>query len=177
MHILHCCGALGVVGFFFTNTTLLAHSLLLGLIFEELMLGTLFLVIIATIWLGTSNAAREIVGEMVIYRRERMFNLRILPYMLSKIIVLNFFGLIQILLMTGIVHFLMGWANYWQTLGILCLVSFTGTLMGLLISALANNPNKVMSTVPLLLLPQIMLAGVIQRIMSTAVEVLSFLSV
>ena len=44
---------------------------LLGLIFDELELSVLFLMTISAIWFGTNNSAKEIVGELPIYRRER----------------------------------------------------------------------------------------------------------
>lgn len=149
---------------------------LLALLFEKLMVQTLFLIIISAVWLGTSNAAREIVGELSVYRRERMFNLRIFPYILSKIIVINFFSLIQVLLIIGIIYISVGISHFWSHIGILFLISFTGVLLGLLLSATADNADKVMSIVPLVLLPQIMLAGVIQRI-QTNNEWMSYLTV
>ncbi|MGB1242287.1 MAG: FHA domain-containing protein, partial [Chitinophagales bacterium] len=70
---------------------------LIALIFNEIELSVLFLMTISAIWFGTNNSAKEIVGELPIYRRERMFNLRILPYVFSKIVVLTFFSAIQVL--------------------------------------------------------------------------------
>lgn len=150
-------------------------AFLLTILFEKLMLPTLFLMIIASIWLGTSNAAREIVAENAIYQRERMFNLRIFPYILSKLLVINLFSLVQILLMIGIISLTIGLPHYWEHVGLLMLMAFSGSLLGLLLSATADNADKVMSIVPLILLPQIMLAGVIQRITSYN-EWLSFLT-
>ncbi len=151
-------------------------AVLLVLLFEELMLQTLFLMVIAAIWLGTSNAAREIVSEVPIYWRERMFNLRIIPYILSKIFVINLFSFIQILSMVGIIRVFVGLPHYWENVGLLLLLSFIGALLGLVLSSLADNADKVMSIVPLVLLPQIMLAGVIQRI-NEENEWLSYLTV
>ena len=41
------------------------------------------------VWFGTSNAAREIVSERAIYLRERMVNLSLFNYVLSKFILLS----------------------------------------------------------------------------------------
>ncbi|MDX2305096.1 MAG: ATP-binding cassette domain-containing protein [Microscillaceae bacterium] len=151
-------------------------ALLLVVLFEKVMLQTLFLMIVAAVWLGTSNAAREIIGELSIYQRERMFNLRIIPYIFSKLLVINFFSLIQMLMMVAVIHLSLGLFNYWEYVGLLLLLAFTGSLMGLALSALVDNADKVMSLVPLVLLPQIMLAGVIQRI-DDKNEWISFLTV
>ncbi|NJO02597.1 MAG: ABC transporter permease [Bacteroidia bacterium] len=139
-------------------------AFLLAILFEKLTLQTLFMMLIASVWLGTSNAAREIVSETPIYRRERMFNLRLIPYIVSKLLVINLFSLFQVLLMVGIIQLTVGLSDYWAHVALLFLISFTGTLLGLFLSSIADNADKVMSMVPLVLLPQIMLAGVIQRI-------------
>ena len=38
-----------------------------------------FLMVVAAIWFGCNNAARDIVGEWTIYKRERMVTLKLLP--------------------------------------------------------------------------------------------------
>lgn len=142
---------------------------LLALIFGELELSVLFFMTISAIWFGTNNAAKEIVGELPIYRRERMFNLRILPYLLSKIIVLTFFSAIQVGIFVGIIYFSIGsnalhMASYWQHSGMMLLLAFSATLLGLFISATVSNTEKVMTIIPIVLIPQIILAGVITTI-------------
>ena len=47
-------------------------------------------------------------------------------------------------------------------------------LMGLFLSSYFNTTEKVMTVVPIALMPQIMLAGVMTRIDNTLVEILSF---
>ncbi len=51
------------------------------------------------VWFGCSNAARELVKERAIYLRERMVNLSIVPYVLSKVVVLAAFAFIQCVLL------------------------------------------------------------------------------
>src|SRR5262249_13052775 len=50
---------------------------------------TLFLMALAAFWFGASNAVREVVGEWAVYHRERMVNLKIVPYVASKFTVLG----------------------------------------------------------------------------------------
>lgn len=142
---------------------------LVGLIFDNVELSVLFLMSISAIWFGTNNAAKEIVGELPIYRRERMFNLRIWPYVLSKILVLTFFSLIQIASFVVIVFAMvgteeLGMNNFNTQLGVMLYLSFSATLMGLLVSALVGNTEKVMTVIPIVLIPQIILSGVIAAI-------------
>lgn len=67
-------------------------ALLSCIIFEKTNLSSLFVMILSTIWFGTNNAVRDIVGELNIYMRQRMFNLRIDSYLIAKILTcLGFF--------------------------------------------------------------------------------------
>ena len=58
----------------------------------------LSIVVIAVLWFGCNNAAKEIVKEEAIYGRERAVNLRILPYLGSKFLVLGVIAALQTLL-------------------------------------------------------------------------------
>src|SRR5207237_881503 len=53
----------------------------------------LFIVAFIAVMFGTVNGIREIVKENAIYRRERTVNLGIMPYLLSKVIVLGVISL------------------------------------------------------------------------------------
>lgn len=144
-------------------------AFLVVLIFNELEISVLFLITISAIWFGTNNSAKEIVGEQSIYRRERMFNLQILPYILSKIFTLCFFGFLQVLAFIAIVYCFVGkqpvtFNHYWQSCGMMFFLSLSATLLGLLISAIVSNTEKVMTVIPIVLIPQIMLAGVMATI-------------
>jgi ABC-type multidrug transport system ATPase subunit/pSer/pThr/pTyr-binding forkhead associated (FHA) protein len=159
---------------------------LVALIFNDLDLGILFLMAISAIWFGVSNACKEIVGEIPIYRRERMFNMRIGTYMLSKIIVLTFFAALQALVFVSIIYLrfkndttpgldnpvMLGY--FWQNALFMLYLAFSATLMGLLISAIFDNTEKVMTIVPIALMPQIMLAGVVTKLNDQITEFLSY---
>lgn len=125
----------------------------------------LFLLVISAIWFGCSNAAREIVSEQAIYRRERMVNLSISAYVLSKFTVLGLFCFFQcVVLLAGTYIFLDFWGNPLFHLLILWIASLTGVGMGLLLSALVRTSEAAMATVPLLLIPQIILGGAIMPV-------------
>lgn len=153
---------------------------LVALIFDELELSVLFLMAISAVWFGTNNAAKEIVGELPIYRRERMFNLKIMPYLFSKILVLGFFSFIQVLSFVAIVFYTVGnnsvhMNNYWGYVGVMFYLAFSATLLGLLVSAMVSNTEKVMTVIPIVLIPQIILSGVITAIPEdSAAEIVSY---
>ena len=154
---------------------------LICLIFSELSLAVLFFCTISAIWFGANNAAREIVGELAIYRRERMFNLKLMPYIGSKMIVLTLFSAIQAGIYIAIL-----WLRYrgsevplehpLKLFSWMVLVSASATALGLALSAKVDSTEKVMTLVPIVLLPQIMLAGVVARVSNAMVECLSYLA-
>lgn len=154
---------------------------LVCLIFSQLTMSVTFLITLSAIWFGTSNAAREIVSEAAIYRRERMFNLRIGPYLLSKLAILGMFGAVQSVLFAWIIamgfqHTNPVWGSFEMTALWVWGLTICATAIGLAISALVDTAEKAMTFVPLVLIPQVMLAGVVARISQWPVEVLSYLS-
>jgi ABC transport system ATP-binding/permease protein len=143
----------------------------------------LFVLSIAAVWLGCSNAAKEITKETPIYMRERLVNLRVVPYVMSKVVVLSLLCLVQSVMLAGIV--MLG-AGVPPTGGLLppavemivgvWLTTMGGLGMGLLISAMASNVDKATSIVPIILVPQIILAGVVFELKDSG-EVLSYVTI
>ncbi len=125
----------------------------------------LFLLVVAAVWFGCSNAAREIVAEQAIYRRERMVNLSILAYAASKFTVLGALCFLQCLMLLSITYFVLDfWGNPFFQLGILWLCSLAGLGMGLMLSALVRTNEAAIALVPILLIPQVILGGAIMPI-------------
>jgi ABC-type multidrug transport system ATPase subunit len=159
-------------------------AVLIGVVFKYLSMEVTFVMVVSAIWFGTTNAAREIVGESSIYKRERMYNLGIWPYLFSKITVLLVFSTIQLLLFVAIIMFVFNksggdveWNNYLGGVGVLVLISLTSTIFGLFLSSVMDTTEKVMSFVPITLIPQIMLSGLIAKINSMFVEILSYMTI
>lgn len=154
---------------------------LLCLIFDSVNASVLFLMAVCAVWFGANNAAREIVCEQSIYKRERMFNQRIMTYIFSKVIVLGFFAFIQSLLFTLIIAFRYSdldpsWNNAPYTFFWMFALSLSATMMGLFISSIVSTTEKVMTIVPIILIPQVMLAGAVAKIPNAIVELLSYLT-
>jgi ABC-type multidrug transport system ATPase subunit len=123
---------------------------------------TLFFMAVASIWFGCSNAAREIVGERPILMRERMIGMDVAPYLASKLLVLGALSAIQCLMLLGITA---AWRDLAGSLPALFAVlwscALVGVLMGLTLSAIARSSEAALSATPLLLIPEILLAGMI----------------
>ena len=130
----------------------------------------LFIMAFAAILFGCINGAREIVKEAPIYRRERMVNLGIAPYMFSKIVVLGALCLLQSAIVIYLVNlkaplqqgiFLPIFVEIYITMA---LTSLAGLMLGLAISAIASNADRAMSLVPLVLIPQVIFSGSIFKL-------------
>lgn len=125
----------------------------------------LFLIVIATLWFGTINAAREISKERPIYLRERLAGVRVWPYLLSKLVILAALCVVQSGLLLGIigarVPLTPDGPTWWLILGMLVLTSLAATLQGLLLSALAGSTDQAVSLVPVVLLPQVIFSGML----------------
>jgi ABC-type multidrug transport system ATPase subunit/pSer/pThr/pTyr-binding forkhead associated (FHA) protein len=126
----------------------------------------LFLMVVAAIWFGIINSVREIVKEAPIYRRERAMHLGVIPYVLSKVLVLGVLCLIQSLVLLVVI----GWKGGYPSHGItwppflelyisLTLTALAGLMVGLTLSAVAPNADRAISLVPLIMLPEIIFSG------------------
>ena len=158
-------------------------AVLICMIFSEVTGAVPFISAIAAIWFGSNNAAKEIVSEMAIYKRERMYNLSIFPYIFSKISVLSLFSIVQSAIYILIIYIYFSnqavevrLVNPIQAFCWMSFVSIVSSLFGLCISSLSKTTEIVMTTVPIVLIPQIMLAGLIAKIGSPIVEFISYLT-
>jgi ABC-type multidrug transport system ATPase subunit/pSer/pThr/pTyr-binding forkhead associated (FHA) protein len=150
---------------------------LITFIYDKMMVGVLFLMAISAVWFGVSNAAKEIVGELPIYNRERMYNLHIRTYLMSKLTVLALISLVQVFIFVSIISYKYtdpGLFNYYNHVAYLFFISISASIFGLFLSAFFVNTEKVMTFVPIALMPQIMLAGVVAAINSNLKAVLSY---
>ena len=124
----------------------------------------LHLITASAFWLRASNAAREITKETAIYARERLVNLSVFPYVMSKVLVLSMLCLFQATALLGIFAIgvdlsSLGWEVYPTLLAVIFLTQLAGLSMGLLVSATAANSDRAMTIVPILLIPQLIFAG------------------
>jgi ABC-type multidrug transport system ATPase subunit len=134
----------------------------------------LFLVVLIVLWFGCSNAAKEIIKEETVYRRERSVNLGIVPYLASKFSVLSVITALQALLLMlmifgtlELLHALFGNSrphseyrlDYLAQYGFLVLLGMTGVAVGLLVSAVVRNPDQANTLLPYVLIPQVILGG------------------
>ncbi len=134
--------------------------------------GAIFFLVVAAVWFGTSNAAREIVSERAIFMRERMVNLSPLNYALSKFIVLSGLCVLQCTVLLSIVFVSLGLsggaAAFGAGLGTLILTAVASVALGLLLSAVVGSSEAAMALTPIALIPQVVLGGLMVPVTTNA---------
>ena len=125
--------------------------------------AAMFFVVVSCVWFGTSNAAREIVTERAIYLRERMVNLSLFNYVISKYIILSLVCLLQCFMLLAIVFFTLGFEGgpsaFLMELGVMFAVTMNATALGLLLSSIVSSAEAAMALTPIALIPQVVLGG------------------
>ena len=123
-----------------------------------------FMSVIVSLFMGLSVSAEEIIKDRMILKRESFLKLSKLSYLLSKILLLFFFSAIQTLSFTIIGVWVLEikgmFFNYWL---ILFSVSCFANLLGLNISSAFNSAVTIYILIPILVIPQLILSGVVVR--------------
>jgi ABC transport system ATP-binding/permease protein len=130
-------------------------------------LRILFVFTCAAMWVGLSSTAQAIVQEASIYARERLVNLGLLPYLGSKVFIHSGLAVLQAVLAMGVI--LLSFKSPEPNLtswvvgcGVTTFLTLLASLsFGLMISAFVKNPIQANSTLPLILIPQIVFSGVL----------------
>jgi ABC-type multidrug transport system ATPase subunit/pSer/pThr/pTyr-binding forkhead associated (FHA) protein len=123
--------------------------------------------VLAASYLGASNAIREIVKERAILARERSVGLSVWAYVMSKTVVLGAITVVESFVLTYIALLRQGGLQHGVVLHsgrieICLVVSLTGVTamaLGLFVSALASNADKVLTVLPIILFAQFVLSG------------------
>lgn len=122
----------------------------------------IFVSIIAFIFLGMSNSIEEILSERKIILRERLMNLKMSGYQISKLLTLCFFGLVQAALYHIIASLILGIRGmHLASIGYFFLASLIGTSLGLMFSSFIRENRAIINILPLILIPQIIFGGAV----------------
>ncbi|MCC6190601.1 MAG: FHA domain-containing protein [Anaerolineales bacterium] len=115
------------------------------------------------IMVGGLSQMRELVKERDIYKRERMVNLRLVPYILSKLwvaVALSLYSAIFFVLIRNLAFDMPGgWQEILLMYATMFLLIMAGSMLGLFASALSPNANAAPLVLILFLVPQIVLSG------------------
>ncbi len=121
-----------------------------------------FMAIIVSTFIGMSGSAEEIIKDRVILKREKFLNLSYGSYIWSKILFVAFVTLVQTLLFVLVGNSIMkleGLFTVWW--GILFASALLAALTGLVLSQCLNSIVSIYISIPLLLIPQILLCGLV----------------
>jgi ABC-type multidrug transport system ATPase subunit len=122
----------------------------------------IFVSIIAFIFLGMSNSIEEILSERKIILRERLMNLKMSSYQISKLLTLCFFGLLQAILYHIIASVILNIRGMTiSSIVYFFLASLIGNSLGLMFSAFIKENRAIINILPLILIPQIIFGGAV----------------
>jgi len=122
----------------------------------------LFMAVIVSTFIGMSGSAEEIFRDRALLKREKFLNLSYGCYISAKIVFSIIVSLIQTLLFVLVAQCMLEFHDltlkWWI---VLFMASFVANLTGLLLSQCLNSVVAIYITIPLLLIPQILLCGVV----------------
>ena len=123
-----------------------------------------FMAVIVAIFLGMSGSAEEIIKDRVILKREKFLSLSYKSYIWSKILYMAVVSLIQTFLFILVGNSIMAIHDLFLTWWLILFVSaFLSSLIGLLLSQCMNSVVAIYITIPILLIPQILLCGLVVK--------------
>ena len=121
-----------------------------------------FMAVIVAMFTGMSGSAEEIIKDRALMKRERFLNLSYSSYIWSKIVYMAGVSLIQTFLFIIVGNTIMGLHGlFWTWWLILFVTAFLANLTGLLLSQCLNSVVAIYISIPLLLIPQILLCGLV----------------
>ena len=121
-----------------------------------------FMSVIVATFIGMSGSAEEIIKDRALLKRERFLHLSYGSYIWSKIIYMAAVSLLQTFLFILVGNTIMGlhglFATWWL---ILFMTTLLASLTGLLLSQCLSSVVAIYISIPILLIPQILLCGLV----------------
>ena len=120
----------------------------------------LFLSLVVAMFLGLTNSVDDITRDRPVLLRERNLNVRLGYYVIVKALTLAVFAVIQCALYTLVGDSLLAVRGmFWVIFTALFLTTMSGVAIGMLVSALVNESKTGVLIIPVVLIPQLILAG------------------
>lgn len=124
-----------------------------------------FILLVSCFWFGCNAAAKEIVRERAIFEQERRIGVKPLSYLASKLCILTALATLQACLLVSVVQWYCQLPGSWVAWSLVAaFMALAGSALGLAISAAARNEQSANAAVPILLIPQIILAGAVAEL-------------
>ena len=145
--------------------TILFQPLIIGFLFSQIFssLSSLWIIAFAVIlsanWLSLSLSIREIVAEKEILKGEFRKGVSVLSSVTAKIFLPTFIAWIQTLIVFLFVNFRVSIHFSPMILLALFTMVLAPVIVGLTVSSFARNPGQANALLPLMIIPQVALAG------------------
>ena len=160
---------------------LLAQPVVIGVLINlsqvrpDVGMEALLFAIVAAIWFGLSNTAREVVRDRPVCARERFLGVGPLTYLASNSTLFGAIGAVQVLILVLVIrfaHFLPAqladevWKAQplWHLAAVLWTTYLAAMFLGLTVSSFFHTEEAAVAVLPLLLLPQLLLTGIASRL-------------
>lgn len=124
----------------------------------------MFLSVVLAMFFGLTDSASEILKDRPLLKRESNYKPFVTGYVLAKAFVLTGIATLQcaLYLLVGNavleIHYM-----FWNYLLVMALTAFVGISLSLMVSSIVRTERVALNIVPLLLVPQILLAGALIR--------------
>jgi len=120
----------------------------------------IFITLVVAMFLGLTNASDEIIRDKNLLMRERNHSTSIWQYVLAKFLVSAAFAFSQCFIYLSIGNTILSIDDmFWIYLAWTVPTCLVGSSLGLLISSLVKSTKTALNTIPLALIPQIILGG------------------
>ncbi len=124
----------------------------------------LFMSVIVALFMGLTVSAEEIIRDRKILKREKFLHLSRSSYILSKISILFMLSAVQTIMFVLVGNYILEIKGlFFQHWFILFTTSCFANLLGLNISSSFNSAVTIYILIPLLLIPQLILSGVVVK--------------
>ena len=121
-----------------------------------------FMAVIVATFIGMSGSAEEIIKDRALLKREKFLRLSHGSYIWSKIVYMAGVSLLQTLLFILVGNCIMDLHGlFWVWWLILFVTALLSNLVGLLLSQCLNSVVAIYISIPILLIPQILLCGLV----------------
>jgi hypothetical protein len=120
----------------------------------------LFLAVTVAMFFGLTNSATEVLRDRPVLRRERNCRPHPILYLGSKFLVLLLTTAVQSAVFIAVANQILDLHYmFWNHLGWMILTGCCGTALALMISVISRSERTALGSIPLILVPQILLAG------------------
>ncbi len=132
--------------------------------YNENLTAYLFMSVVVALFMGLTVSAEEIISDRKIMKRETFLNLSRFSYLTSKTAIMIIISAVQTISYIVVGNLILGiggmYLDYWL---ILFSCSFFANMLGLNISSAFNSVVTIYILIPILLIPQLLLSGVIVK--------------